>query len=161
MLSCHRPPRPQVAALSNAAGVGGGAIFVPLFNVLLSFSIKNVSSAFITVYAPCFGFFYLCPLAPMRRGWRPLFYSATERPCANPRGPNAACCPPPPFQATALSQSVITGGALGAVAYSISRRHPRDASRTLVDFDLALVICPGLLLGVSTGVLLNIALPTW
>lgn len=33
---------PQVAALSNAAGVGGGAIFVPLFNVLLSFSIKNV-----------------------------------------------------------------------------------------------------------------------
>lgn len=55
MLSCHRPSCPQVAALSNAAGVGGGAIFVPLFNVLLSFSIKNVSSAFTTVYAPCFG----------------------------------------------------------------------------------------------------------
>lgn len=36
------PRVPQVAALSNAAGVGGGAIFVPLFNVLLSFSIKNV-----------------------------------------------------------------------------------------------------------------------
>lgn len=71
------------------------------------------------------------------------------------------CCTPAHPQATALSQAVITGGALGAVSYSVSRRHPRDASRTLVDWELALVICPGLLLGVSTGVLLNIALPTW
>jgi len=39
-------PQPvQVAALSNEAGVGGVAIFVPIFNVLLSFSIKNVRRA--------------------------------------------------------------------------------------------------------------------
>lgn len=67
----------------------------------------------------------------------------------------------PSLQATALSQAVITGGALGSVAYSISRRHPRDPGCPLVDWDLALTICPGLLLGVSTGVLLNIALPAW
>jgi len=28
----------QVGALSNAAGAGGGALFVPLFNSLLEFS---------------------------------------------------------------------------------------------------------------------------
>ena len=28
----------QVAALANACGVGGGAFFVPMFNVLLGFS---------------------------------------------------------------------------------------------------------------------------
>lgn len=94
----------QVSALSNAAGVGGGAIFVPLFNVLLLFPIKA---------------------------------------------------------ATALSQAVITGGALGSVSYSLGRRHPNAATSPLIDFDLALVLAPPLLLGVSCGVLLNIALPSW
>ena len=28
----------QVAALANACGVGGGAFFVPMFNILLGFS---------------------------------------------------------------------------------------------------------------------------
>lgn len=37
----HSPSVPrQVSALSNATGVGGGAIFVPLFNVLLLLPIK-------------------------------------------------------------------------------------------------------------------------
>lgn len=36
----HPSHAPQIAALSNAAGVGGGAIFVPLFAVLLGFSVK-------------------------------------------------------------------------------------------------------------------------
>lgn len=130
----HAIPRLQVSALSNAAGVGGGAIFVPLFNVLLGFSIKNVSTT---------ARWALQALAGR---------SAPHDPC------RLLC---PALQATALSQAVITGGALGSVAYSITRQHPRDPGRPLVDWDLALPICPGLLLGVSTGVLLNIALPAW
>ncbi|KAL4443802.1 hypothetical protein ABPG75_011539 [Micractinium tetrahymenae] len=93
-----------VSALSNAAGVGGGAIFVPLFNVLLLFPIKL---------------------------------------------------------ATALSQAAIAGGALGSVAYCLGRRHPHDPASPLIDFNLALTLAPPLLLGVSCGVLLNIALPSW
>lgn len=98
------PVLTQVSALSNAAGVGGGAIFVPLFNVLLGFPIKT---------------------------------------------------------AAALSQAVICGGAIGSVAYSLGRRHPKAPARPLIDFDLALTIGPALLLGVSAGVLANIALPSW
>lgn len=49
----------------------------------------------------------------------------------------------------------------GSVAYSLGRRHPHSASSPLVDFDLALVLAPPLLLGVSCGVLANIALPSW
>ncbi len=42
--SCLSPIPWQVSALSNAAGVGGGAIFVPLFNVLLQFPIKAATA---------------------------------------------------------------------------------------------------------------------
>ncbi len=48
----------------------------------------------------------------------------------------------------------------GSVAYSLGRRHPHAAASPLIDFDLALVLAPLLLLGVSFGVLLNIALPS-
>lgn len=92
------------AAVSIAAGVGGGAFFVPLFNVLLQFSVKG---------------------------------------------------------ATALSQASITGGAMSGVACLLLRRHPLDESKTLIDFDLALMLTPVLLLGVSVGVLANAIFPTW
>lgn len=35
----------QVAALANACGVGGGAFFVPMFNVLLGFSKLKTKAA--------------------------------------------------------------------------------------------------------------------
>ena len=35
----------QVAALANACGVGGGAFFVPMFNVLLGFSKLTTKAA--------------------------------------------------------------------------------------------------------------------
>ena len=52
---------------------------------------------------------------------------------------------------TALSQAVIAGGALGSTAYALSRRHPLDRKRPLVDFELTLMLTPMLLLGVSAG----------
>lgn len=52
--------------------------------------------------------------------------------------------------ATALSQAVITGGAVTSVAYGLSKRHP-TLDKPLVDFNLALVLTPMMLLGVSSG----------
>jgi hypothetical protein len=74
--------------------VGGGAFFVPLFNVLLGFSMKA---------------------------------------------------------STALSQAVITGGAFSSVAYYLAKRNPTDPSKPLIDFSIALMLTPVLLLGVSAG----------
>ncbi|KAL0035051.1 hypothetical protein WJX79_008455 [Trebouxia sp. C0005] len=89
-----------VAALANACGVGGGAFFVPMFNVLLGFSLKG---------------------------------------------------------STALSQAVVTGGACAGFMYSSCKRHPDDHEQSLVDFDLALILTPMLLLGITAGVLINAA----
>jgi uncharacterized membrane protein YfcA len=60
--------------------------------------------------------------------------------------------------ATALSQAAIAASGLGAVAFSLRRRHPEEEGKPLVDLDLALVLLPPLLLGVSLGVLLNAVL---
>ncbi|KAL3132428.1 hypothetical protein ABBQ32_008986 [Trebouxia sp. C0010 RCD-2024] len=94
----------MVSALANACGVGGGAFFVPMFNILLGFSLKG---------------------------------------------------------STALSQAVVTGGALAGFMYSSSKRHPDDQKQSLIDFDLALILTPMLLLGVTAGVLINAVMPNW
>ena len=52
---------------------------------------------------------------------------------------------------TALSQAVVTGGALAGFMYSSSKRHPDDHEQSLIDFDLALILTPMLLLGVTAG----------
>ncbi|KAK9846325.1 hypothetical protein WJX81_001511 [Elliptochloris bilobata] len=92
-----------VSALANAAGVGGGAFFVPLFQVVLGLTIK---------------------------------------------------------EATVLSQAAIAGGALSGSLFSLFRGHPDDA-RALLDFRMALVLMPVLLLGTSVGVMLNRTFPDW
>ncbi|KAK9843827.1 hypothetical protein WJX81_007905 [Elliptochloris bilobata] len=63
--------------------------------------------------------------------------------------------------ATALSQATITGGAIAGVALSLRRRSPIDPSEPILDFPLALMLTPMLLLGVAVGVLGNNLLPTW
>ena len=53
--------------------------------------------------------------------------------------------------ATALSQASIAGGAVSGVACLMTRRHPLHPSKSLIDYDLALMLAPVLLLGVSVG----------
>jgi len=93
-----------VGALGNAVGIGGGAFFVPLGEVLLGFSLKG---------------------------------------------------------ATALSQAIITGGAMASVVLALPGRHPSDPGKPLIDYGTALMLTPVLLLGVSIGVLLNVLFPDW
>ncbi len=52
---------------------------------------------------------------------------------------------------TALSQATIAGGGIAGVAVTLHKKHPYDPSRPLIDFDLALMLLPVLLLGVSMG----------
>ena len=46
---------------------------------------------------------------------------------------------------------VITGGAIASVAISLASRHPLDPAKPLLDFDMALMLTCPLLLGVSVG----------
>jgi len=91
-------------AAATASGVGGGAIFVPLFDAVLGLGIKR---------------------------------------------------------AAAISQVAITAGALSGVGVLLSRTRPGDAGATLIDLNLAALMTPALLLGVSLGVLANSLLPPW
>ncbi|KAL0042540.1 hypothetical protein WJX79_002907 [Trebouxia sp. C0005] len=93
-----------VGALSTAAGVGGGALFVPLFNSLLDFSIKD---------------------------------------------------------SAATSQAIITGGAIAGASFALFQTHPQRPDKSLIQFDLALLLIPSLLLGTSIGVILNHMIPVF
>lgn len=53
--------------------------------------------------------------------------------------------------ATALSQAIITGGALASVVLALPGRHPSDPAKPLIDYGTALMLTPVLLLGVSIG----------
>ena len=61
--------------------------------------------------------------------------------------------------AAAMSQACVACGTLGGTAYSILLRHPLDSTRPLIDYSLAAVLMPALVLGVAIGVLLNIIVP--
>lgn len=57
--------------------------------------------------------------------------------------------------ATALSQSMLIGGALAAFAYNLDHSHPKVAARPLVDFELACLLGPGLMAGAQVGSVLH------
>jgi hypothetical protein len=52
---------------------------------------------------------------------------------------------------TALSQAVITGGAIASVSFNVWKRHPDNPQVPLIDFQLVLVFTPVLLMGVNAG----------
>lgn len=92
------------AALSSAGGLGGGGLFVPLFNLLLQFDAKT---------------------------------------------------------SAALSNFMILGGSLANLYINLRQRHPILRHKPLIDFDVVLLLQPNMLLGISTGVILNVILPDW
>ncbi|XP_050384512.1 sulfite exporter TauE/SafE family protein 3-like [Argentina anserina] len=62
--------------------------------------------------------------------------------------------------ATAISKCMITGGAAATVLYNLRLRHP-TLELPLIDYDLALLFQPMLVLGISIGVSLNVVLSDW
>ena len=92
------------ASLCSAGGVGGGGLFIPLFNLLLGFDARS---------------------------------------------------------AAALSNFMILGGSLANVGWNIQQEHPLHQGHPLVDFDVALLLQPNMLLGISIGVICNTIFPSW
>ncbi|XP_010314287.2 sulfite exporter TauE/SafE family protein 3 isoform X2 [Solanum lycopersicum] len=65
-----------------------------------------------------------------------------------------------PKTSTAISKCMITGAAGATVYYNLKLRHP-ILDLPIIDYDLALLLQPMLLLGISIGVVLNILFAEW
>ncbi|XP_022844939.1 sulfite exporter TauE/SafE family protein 3-like [Olea europaea var. sylvestris] len=65
-----------------------------------------------------------------------------------------------PKSSTAISKCMITGAAGAAVYYNIKLRHP-TLDLPIIDYDLALLFQPMLVLGVSVGVIFNVIFADW
>lgn len=55
---------------------------------------------------------------------------------------------------------MITGGAGATVLYNLKKRHP-TLDLPVIDYDLALLFQPMLMLGISLGVAFNVIFPDW
>lgn len=62
--------------------------------------------------------------------------------------------------AAAMSQSCVATGTVGATLFSVMQRNPADRSRPMIDYPLALILMPALIMGISFGVILNVILPS-
>ncbi|XP_030452449.1 sulfite exporter TauE/SafE family protein 3-like [Syzygium oleosum] len=65
-----------------------------------------------------------------------------------------------PKSATAISKCMIMGAAGSTVYYNLKRRHP-TLNMPIIDYDLALLIQPMLMLGISIGVAFNVIFADW
>ncbi|KAM7493249.1 hypothetical protein LguiB_027858 [Lonicera macranthoides] len=62
--------------------------------------------------------------------------------------------------ATAISKCMIMGAAVSTVYYNLKLRHP-TIDMPIIDYDLALLIQPMLMLGISVGVAFNVIFADW
>ncbi|XWS17737.1 hypothetical protein CRYUN_Cryun33cG0093000 [Craigia yunnanensis] len=62
--------------------------------------------------------------------------------------------------ATAISKCMIMGAAASTVYYNLKLRHP-SLDMPIIDYDLALLIQPMLMLGISIGVAFNVIFADW
>ncbi|KAJ4708030.1 Sulfite exporter TauE/SafE family protein [Melia azedarach] len=65
-----------------------------------------------------------------------------------------------PKSATAISKCMIMGAAASTVYYNLKLRHP-TLDMPIIDYDLALLIQPMLMLGISIGVAFNVVFADW
>ncbi|PON88445.1 Transmembrane protein TauE-like [Trema orientale] len=61
---------------------------------------------------------------------------------------------------TAISKCMVVGGAAATVFYNLRQRHP-TLELPIIDYDLALLFQPMLILGISIGVSFNVILADW
>eukprot|EP00250_Pteridium_aquilinum_P010756 c19611_g1_i1 orf=156-1418(-) len=62
---------------------------------------------------------------------------------------------------TALSKCMIMGQTVATFGYTLRLKHPQQRHLPLIDYDMALLMQPMLLLGISVGVIFNTVFPTW
>lgn len=61
--------------------------------------------------------------------------------------------------ATALSQAMLSGGALAALVYNVQQGNPKKPSRPLIDYELALLMGPALMAGAQVGSVIHDVAP--
>jgi uncharacterized membrane protein YfcA len=61
---------------------------------------------------------------------------------------------------TGLSHSIVVAGAIASVVYGLIQPSPLDASRPLIDIDIAFALIPAMLFGVSFGAH-SLLCPVW
>ncbi|CAN6195644.1 unnamed protein product [Urochloa humidicola] len=65
-----------------------------------------------------------------------------------------------PKSATAISKCMIMGASVSTVYYNLKLKHP-TLDLPVIDYDLAVLIQPMLMLGISIGVIFNVIFPDW
>ncbi|XP_022777390.1 sulfite exporter TauE/SafE family protein 5-like [Durio zibethinus] len=63
--------------------------------------------------------------------------------------------------ASSFSAFMVTGGSVANVMYNLRTKSAEFGGKTLIDYDIALLSEPCMLLGVSVGVVCNLVLPEW
>ncbi|KAK7832318.1 sulfite exporter taue/safe family protein 2 [Quercus suber] len=63
--------------------------------------------------------------------------------------------------ASSFSAFMVTGGSIANVMCNLCTTRPKFGGKTLIDFDIALLSEPCMLLGVSIGVICNLVFPEW
>ncbi|XWS12779.1 hypothetical protein CRYUN_Cryun37aG0119500 [Craigia yunnanensis] len=63
--------------------------------------------------------------------------------------------------ASSFSAFMVTGGSIANVMYNLCTKSAKFGGKTSIDYDLALLSEPCMLLGVSVGVVFNLVLPEW
>lgn len=64
------------------------------------------------------------------------------------------------YQVFCFVTGMIMGAAVSTVYYNLKLRHP-TLNMPIIDYDLALLIQPMLMLGISIGVVFNVVFPYW
>jgi len=65
-----------------------------------------------------------------------------------------------PKSSTAISKCMIMGASVSTVYYNLKLKHP-TLDMPVIDYDLAVLIQPMLMLGISIGVIFNVIFPDW
>lgn len=63
--------------------------------------------------------------------------------------------------ASSFSAFMVTGASIANVICNLASVIPRFGGKSLIDFDIALLSQPSMLLGVSVGVICNVVFPEW
>ncbi|KAF7150483.1 hypothetical protein RHSIM_Rhsim02G0182100 [Rhododendron simsii] len=122
------------AAFGSVGGVGGGGIFVPMLTLIIGFDAKSA-----TAISKCkdrhIHFIILLVIA---------------------LGISEICITLP----LCLWSGMIMGAAGSTVYYNLKLRHP-TIDMPIIDYDLALLVQPMLMLGISIGVAFNVIFADW
>ncbi|KAL3742063.1 hypothetical protein ACJRO7_017529 [Eucalyptus globulus] len=148
------------AVVSSAGAMGGGGLFVPILAIFAGLQLKTASSfsAFmVTGVSIANIIYYLIIKSPQFGGKCLIDYdiSLLSEPCL-PLGVSLQL-----KTASSFLAFMVTGVSIANFIYYLIIKSPQFGGKCLIDYDIALLSEPCLLLGVSIGVICNVVFPEW